>query len=448
MLFPFLVASIASAQNIAIQNSGFETATLPTNLGTGPFCNLIPGSVIYPTGGSVANWTAATTTANAAVGAVAPTLGGTNWTSKWWVGNDIGYIVVSQGTASLSQTLSTTLQNNTTYTLSMLVGRPTDSPGFNYALQLWAGSTLLSAASNLSGLAINSSGTESLTYSSGANNPQAGQPLQVVVTSNVEVFFDNLTLTAATGTTVAAVISASAFGAFSSAAPGSWIEIYGGNLAGDTRSWSGTDFNGINAPTSLDSVKVTVGGKAAFIDYISPGQVNALIPSDTPTGAQQLAVTGPGGVSASYPITINPAQPGLRAPLNFKIGTMQYAVAIFPDGAFALPAGAIPGVNSRPAKAGDTVTLYGVGFGSVSPSSPAGQLVQQLNTLTLALLVNIGGVPATVAYDGLAPNYTGLYQINVTIPPLPDGEAALTFLLSEGQQGRKHSFCRSVTEWS
>jgi len=32
---------------------------------------------------------------------------------------------------------------------------------------------------------------------------------------------------------------------------GSWIEIYGSNLASTTLGWSGADFNGIDAPTKL-----------------------------------------------------------------------------------------------------------------------------------------------------------------------------------------------------
>ena len=81
------------------------------------------------------------------------------------------------------------------------------------------------------------------------------------------------------------IVSASAFGQFTSIAPGSWIEIYGANLSATTRGWTLADFSGINAPTALDGVKVTIGGELAFIDYISPGQVNALVPSGIPTGA-------------------------------------------------------------------------------------------------------------------------------------------------------------------
>src|ERR1017187_5817477 len=63
------------------------------------------------------------------------------------------------------------------------------------------------------------------------------------------------------------IVSASAFGQFTSIAPGTWIEIYGSNLAADARSWGGGDFNGVNAPTSLDGTTVTIGGQPAFLDY-------------------------------------------------------------------------------------------------------------------------------------------------------------------------------------
>lgn len=59
------------------------------------------------------------------------------------------------------------------------------------------------------------------------------------------------------------VVSASAFGQFTSIAPGSWIEIYGSTLASTTRSWTGADFSGANAPTSLDGTKVTIGGQSS-----------------------------------------------------------------------------------------------------------------------------------------------------------------------------------------
>jgi uncharacterized protein (TIGR03437 family) len=230
------------------------------------------------------------------------------------------------------------------------------------------------------------------------------------------------------------VVSASAFGAFSSVAPGTWIEIYGTYLASDTCGWQSNDFDGNNAPTKLDGTSVSIGGKEAFVDYISPGQIDVLVSSDTLTGTEQLVVTTVQGNSTAYSVTVNPVEPGLLAPASFNVNNVQYVVALFSDGSYALPTGAIAGVTSRPAKPGDVLTMYGVGFGAVSPVMPAGELVQQLNTLADTFTLSIGGTVATVAYDGLAPGYTGLYQFNVTVPDIPSGNAALTFSLG-GQGG-------------
>ena len=147
-------------------------------------------------------------------------------------------------------------------------GSPTDVT-INYALQLWVGSTLLASASNVQSLPVNGGGTDSASYTSGPNNPLAGQTLMIVITTTGAAsgisgaYFDDIALTA-TGATPAisanGVVSASAFGGFTSGFTlGSWIEIYGSNLAADTRPWAGSDFNGINAPTSLDGTRVTVG---------------------------------------------------------------------------------------------------------------------------------------------------------------------------------------------
>jgi uncharacterized protein (TIGR03437 family) len=134
-------------------------------------------------------------------------------------------------------------------------------------------------------------------------------------------------------------VSASAFGGFSNFSPGSWIEIYGGNLASDSRDWGSSDFNGINGPTSLDQTFVSVGGKSAFVDYISTGQVNALVSSDRPIGQQQLIVKTSVGSSSASNVTVNPRQPGPLAPSSFNINGVSYVVAVLSDGSYALSTG-------------------------------------------------------------------------------------------------------------
>lgn len=228
------------------------------------------------------------------------------------------------------------------------------------------------------------------------------------------------------------VVSAGAFGAFSSVAPGSWIEIYGSNLAAGSRGWAGTDFNGVNAPTSLDGTKVTIGGQSAFIDYISPAQVNAQVPSNVATGQQSLVISTASGASNAYMITVNAEQPGLLAPSSFSIGGKQYVTALFSDGAtYVLPPAAIAGLASRRAQPGDNITFYGVGFGPVTPNISAGQIVQQTNSLAPSFHLFFGGTEASVSYAGLAPNAVGLYQFNVVVPNVPGSDAVLvTFTLA------------------
>ncbi len=231
--------------------------------------------------------------------------------------------------------------------------------------------------------------------------------------------------------TVAAVVSASSFGEFPDFAPGSWIEIYGTSLAGTTRGWTSSDFNGVNGPTNLSGTSVTIAGQSAFVDYISPTQVNVQVPGDVSPGAQSLVVTTAIGASAPFPVTVNATEPGLLAPTNFKVGTNQYVVAQFADGTYVAPPGAIAGVTSERAQPGDEIVIYGIGFGTVTPDIPPGQLVQTDNMLSNPLTVSFGGTPATLPYHGLAPDFMGLYQFNVNVPNVAASDTVpLTFTLN------------------
>ena len=168
------------------------------------------------------------------------------------------------------------------------------------------------------------------------------------------------------------------------------------------------------------------------MDYISPTQVNAQLPSNIATGAMlPLTLTSGGVTSAPYSLTVNPTQPGLLASAQFKIGASQYVVAQLPDGNYVLPAGAIGGVNSRPAKPGETIVIYGIGFGAVTPNIPAGQIVAQSNQLSANLQIYFGGTPAQAPYAGLAPAFVGLYQFNVIVPDVTaSNPVPLTFSLN------------------
>jgi uncharacterized protein (TIGR03437 family) len=232
------------------------------------------------------------------------------------------------------------------------------------------------------------------------------------------------------------VIGASAFGASTTVAPGSWIEIYGSNLAVDSRYWTTADFtnNGMTAPISLDSTFVTIGGQSAYVYAISSGQVNAQVPANTGTGTLQLTVTTAAGTSAPVNVTVATVQPALWAPAIFKVGGNQYVGAQHQDGTFVGPPGAFgPSYTSSYAKPGETITLWGIGFGTVNPGIAPGQVAQGLSTLTSPVTFNFGSATVVPIYYGLGPDEVGLYQFNLQIPTVPNSDLVpLTFVLGSG----------------
>jgi uncharacterized protein (TIGR03437 family) len=235
---------------------------------------------------------------------------------------------------------------------------------------------------------------------------------------------------------VLGTITAGEFGAMPTVAPGSWVEIYGCNLAPNATAW---DFKSPTAPTLLNGTSVTIGGTPAYLSYVSPTQVNALVPSGLAVGAQQVAVKTATGPSNGFVVNVDQASPGFWAPAGLKLGGRQYVGAFFKDGSgLVLPPGAVltgefAGFPSRPALPGDTIVLYGVGFGPVFPDIPVGQIVQTTNTLATTLDVIFGGALGTLAelsYAGLAVNSVGVYEIDLVVPAVvASNVTALTFNL-------------------
>jgi uncharacterized protein (TIGR03437 family) len=245
-------------------------------------------------------------------------------------------------------------------------------------------------------------------------------------------------------------ITAGDFGAMKTVAPGSWMEVYGCDLTPGAAAWN---FQGSTAPTSLNGASVTIGGFSANLSYVSPTQVNALIPSEVPVGPQTVYVRSATGASNGFSATsngfvVNVAQisPGLWAPPELMLGARQYVGALFKDGSgLVLPPGAVltgdfAGFPSRPALPGDVIVLYGVGFGPVCVTStsgcvtiPDGQVVQQSNTLQTTMNVIFGGTGGSLAdltYAGLAVNSVGVYEIDLVVPEVPASNVtALSFNL-------------------
>ena len=201
---------------------------------------------------------------------------------------------------------------------------------------------------------------------------------------------------------------------------GSWISIYGSALSRSTRIWRTSDFVGNNLPTSLDGVSVKINGKAAAVYYVSPNQLNVEAPSDTATGPVTVEVTAPTGI-ATFTAAMQTYAPG------FYTFDDQYIRAVHTDGIFVAPV-AYFGADfpSRPAQPGETILLFGTGFGPTAPPTQAGVIVTGAPPIAdlTQLHILIGGVPAVVQFAGLV--YAGEYQFNVVVPAVPAGDQAVT----------------------
>lgn len=205
--------------------------------------------------------------------------------------------------------------------------------------------------------------------------------------------------------------------AFASA---TWLAIFGTNLSQTTTTWTAANFVNNALPTSLDGVSVTIDGISAYVEYVSPGQINVLAPDDSTLGSVNIQVTTAG--VASNTVSAPKQQ---FAPALFTIDNGAYVTALHADGTLVGAANLLgAGVTTAPAAVGETVEIYGAGFGPTNPATPTADLVAAAAPLANSVQVTIGGMTANVAYAGLVS--PGLYQINVTIPNLPPGDASIS----------------------
>ena len=227
-----------------------------------------------------------------------------------------------------------------------------------------------------------------------------------------------------TKTAPAPVISlvANAEGEAQLIAPNTWVEIKGSNLGtpGDSRIWQQSDFsgNGLTMPTQLDGVSATVNGKAAFVYYISPLQVNILTPPDAMSGSVAVRLNYAGQTSPVFM-----AQTQALAPSFFVFGGGPYVAAVHGNGTYIGPTTLFPGATT-PAKPGETILLYGNGFGATNSAVQSGSIMQS-GVLTPTPVVTIGGIAAKVQFAGLVE--PGEFQFNVVVPTgLGNGDQTIT----------------------
>jgi len=218
-----------------------------------------------------------------------------------------------------------------------------------------------------------------------------------------------------------------------SISPGSWISIFGTDLAAGTKDWTGLIDNGV-FPTTIDGVRVSVNGKPAAIWVVSPTQVNAQVPDDTDTGPVEVKVTTANGESAKN------ADMRQIAPAFFMFDpdNRKYVAAQFPNsgGKAVGLRGLFTTRESEPAEGDQVIEIYGTGFGPTDPARPSGRIVETAPTVN-TVTVKIGNVDAQVQFAGIVG--AGLYQLNVKIPSGLTGDQPIVAEVS-GARTQENAF--------
>lgn len=202
-------------------------------------------------------------------------------------------------------------------------------------------------------------------------------------------------------------VTNAASGAIGPVAPGSLITIKGANLANANAS-AGT----FPLPFNLGGASLTINGIAAPLLFASATQINAQVPFGISAGTVSATVMNGNNIAGTALVTIQNAAPGL-----FLIGGQ--AAVVNQDGSI--------NSDAQPAAAGSYISAYLTGLGEVDPPVAAGTAapVAPLSRVRGTVNATIANVVAPVVFAGLAPDFAGLYQVNLLVPQLTSGDYLL-----------------------
>jgi len=207
------------------------------------------------------------------------------------------------------------------------------------------------------------------------------------------------------------IVSAASYSPIAIPSPGEIVSIFGSNLADGTESATQ-----LPLPTQMQNAFVVLGGQTMPLLFVSPKQINAVVPYGLTGGTPYQAVARHGSsLSLPQQIPVAAADPAFFT--TNQTGQGQGHIYVEP--------GNILAGSSTPATAGDVLTMYCTGLGAVTQPVTAGSAApsQPLAYTAGTVSVTIGGQPATVSFAGLAPGFAGLYQINAKVPSgVPTGD--------------------------
>jgi uncharacterized protein (TIGR03437 family) len=201
---------------------------------------------------------------------------------------------------------------------------------------------------------------------------------------------------ASTGQTVRTVNAANYF---QTVAPETIATTFGSQMMGTT-----AGAGSMPLPTSLGGVTVTVNEQVAQLFYVSPSQINYVVPASVAPGTATVKVLSNGAMIGSGTVMVENVSPAIFTTAANGLGV---AVAqTTSNGTTYSPTanadGTARAVSVGSATAPNYLVLYTTGMRRRSSLG--------------AVRVTIGGVNAQVTYLGPNPRFTGLDQLNVKLP--------------------------------
>jgi uncharacterized protein (TIGR03437 family) len=234
--------------------------------------------------------------------------------------------------------------------------------------------------------------------------PDPGTNEFLAVTAGLATSFD-VTARPQPAITPQGVVNAASFQ--QSAAPGSYIAIFGSALADGTQI-NGTPYLEVALNKTSVSFDTPAGSYPGHLHFVTPGQVNVQVPWELQGQTSvQMKVTVQDSFGSLYTLPLSAYAPGI---FEYSAAGVNYAAAR--DENFALI------TTSNPARAGHTIQIYCNGLGPVSNQPASGDPASgtQLSYTNATVTATIGGKDAPVSFSGLTPTTVGLYQVNVTVP--------------------------------
>src|SRR5579871_405572 len=189
--------------------------------------------------------------------------------------------------------------------------------------------------------------------------------------------------------------------AIDSIAPGEYVALEGTNLA-QSPQVAEPPYTG-----AVGGVSVSINNVAAPVRAVSPKMLYVLVPYEITGQTATIVVNNNGTQSNAVTVPVAPTAPGVFSLDGTGLGP---AAALHLDYSLV--------TTAHPAKRGETISIYLTGLGAVMPAVGDGSAsgTNPLSVVTAPVNVLVGGYPAKVLFQGLAPEYPGLYVMNIVVP--------------------------------